>query len=93
MAMMGNEKLKYQFIILRGTKQDAKVLQDAIEKHIAKLAEDVEKYSKIKNDQNRLQNAVDGIKTLMSMRDHFQYIGTDEIYDPHDFPSPIKYIL
>ena len=93
MAMMGDEKLKYQFIVLRGTKKDAEVLKDAIEAHIAKLSKDVEMYSKVRNDQARLQRAVDGIKTLMGMRDEFMYIGTDEIYHPRDFPNPIKHII
>lgn len=87
MAMKGDKNLKYQFIVLRGTKEDTEVLMDAIKGHIEKLAEDVTKYSKVRNDQNRLQHAADGIKTLMSMRDNI------EIYDPHDFPSPLKYII
>lgn len=91
--MLGSEKLKYQFIVLKGTKNDSKVLKDAIEAHIAKLSKDVEMYSKIRNDQNRLQYAVDGIKTLMHMRDNIGYIGSDKIGDVRDFPFPLEHII
>lgn len=90
---MLSDNLKYKFVLLKGSKEEAKVLIDAINKHIEKLSEDVAMYSKVRNDQNRLQHAVDGIKTLMNMRDNIEYLGSDEAYSARDFPHPIKRII
>ena len=86
---------KYNFILLKGTKQESYILLDAITKHIEKLVKDIESYSKSEHyiRGNDIEGIAKQINLLMYWRDNLEYLGSDTVYSASDFKYPIEKII